>query len=47
MELGKVENFIKVKKNNCSDFLTERAINPWKYMIAASDFIKSWLSQSF
>lgn len=38
MGLGKVEDFIKVKKNDCSDFRIERAINPWKYMIVPSDF---------
>lgn len=38
MGLGDVEDFIKVKKNYCSYFVTERAINPCKYMIASSDF---------
>lgn len=36
MRIQEVKDFINEYENECSDFLTEMAINPWKYIIGSS-----------
>lgn len=36
MRIQEVKDFINEYENECSDFLTEMTINPWKYIIGSS-----------